>query len=157
MLFKVNFVSPPAAIVIIETAKYQQQEDLAQCWVVPAVGSRPALWILLSSRLSEREMEVLKWIPEFCNQLQDTLKEWLLASPLFAYNRKPEIKMLIDNQHLSSHSNRINPERFISISMEMTDGSLIQVPWTKIWIKGFRQKFHMHWSWDGDKTPPKNS
>lgn len=35
------------------------------------------------------EMEVLTWIPEFYNQLQDTLKEWLLASLPFVYGQKP--------------------------------------------------------------------
>lgn len=45
---------------------------------------------------------MLKWIPEFYNQLQDTLKVWLLASPPFAYSQKPEIKMLTHKQNLSS-------------------------------------------------------
>lgn len=70
---------------------------------------------------------MLKWIPEFYNQLQDTLKEWLLASPPFAYSQKPEIKMLIYKQNLSSHNKSIKTQRFVSISVQMANSSLTQV------------------------------
>lgn len=57
------------------------------------------------------EMEVLTWIPEFYNQLQDTLKEWLLASLPFVYGQKPEIKVLIHQPNLSAHNNSVRTQR----------------------------------------------
>lgn len=125
MVFKKNSILSPAAQQKSETAKYQQQEDLSLCLVVPAVGSRPALWILSSLRLSKMEMEVLTWIPEFYNQLQDTLKEWLLASLPFVYGQKPEIKMLIHQPNLSAHNNSVRTQRWISFSVQVANSYLL--------------------------------
>jgi len=49
------------------------------------------------------EMEASKWIPEFYTQLQDMLKEWLLANLSFLYGQKPERQTFIYQQNLSSH------------------------------------------------------
>lgn len=71
------------------------------------------------------EMEVLTWIPEFYNQLQDTLKEWLLASLPFVYGQKPEIKVLIHQPNLSAHNNSVRTQRWISFSVQVANSYLL--------------------------------